>query len=543
MDQKAITTNNEFDYIKAVYDSMFNFTQDAVALLDNKLNIVRSNVPFAEIAKNYSSLPSVKNIFDLILNEDDRNIFLSVISDKVLMKEITIESPKGTDPCILQTKMGPIRENGQIIGVYVIFVDITEFRKRENELNRRYKLICRLVENANLGIVIINQQHKVLEANQRFCEMLGYSHEEITELHTWDWDKMMDEEIIKKEFCDLTQTNSSFETIHRRKNGTTYHVTVSASGYDVFGDGKGVVMCICQDITDKKEIEDRLTLSEKKLRTYLENAADMILTADEKGEITYISPNCEKICGFTTNEIVGRKASDFFLPQVLENQIYEDPFNAALTAKNNTYRTFRMEHRDGTLHWYGITISKAHDENGRAFLICNARGIDKGIEKEKKLKQLSLYDHLTEIPNRAFFDAMLKRAQSNAFRPVSILVCDLNNLKMINDTYGHAKGDAALKTTASIIKSSLRKADFIARTGGDEFAVILPGADRLEATKVIERIHKKFIEQDSKENFSVSISVGMSTVEDSESSLEDALYRADMDMYRHKQENKSLSED
>ena len=211
------------------------------------------------------------------------------------MKEITLDSLQGKGFCILQTKLGPVKDNGKIIGVYAIFVDITDFRNREDELNRRFNMICRLVENASLGIVIIDQHHKVLEANGRFCEMLGYSREEISKLHTWDWEFLMDKRNIEMEFCDLSEVHSSFDTIHRRKDGTTYHVTVSASGFDVFGDGNDVIMCICRDISEKKEMEEKLRLSEKKLRIYLENSADMILTVDYKGEITYISPNCEKI--------------------------------------------------------------------------------------------------------------------------------------------------------------------------------------------------------------------------------------------------------
>lgn len=194
-----------------------------------------------------------------------------------------------------------------------------------------------------------------------------------------------------------------------------------------------------------------------------------------------------------------------------------------------------MQHKDGTAHWYGVTISKTLEENGNLLLICNARNIDKNIEKERRLEQLSLYDHLTGVANKAFFDAMLKSSQTNGQRPLSILVCDMDQLKAINDRYGHARGDEAIKITAQLIRSSLRKADFIARIGGDEFAVILPGADRDEAMAVVKRIHKSFAEYNSdKDDLPFTISVGMSTINDTYTSLEAALYSADMDMYRRK---------
>lgn len=269
----------------------------------------------------------------------------------------------------------------------------------------------------------------------------------------------------------------------------------------------------------------------------------MILTVDGNGETTYISPNCEKICGFTADDFIGKKASDFFLPKDAAKAT-TDPFMASLSDDKSTYGTFRMEHRDETGHWYGVTISKTSDENGMPLLICNARNIDKRIENEMKLKQLSLYDHLTGVPNKAFFDATLKRAQNEGQRPVSVLVCDMDCLKTINDRYGHAKGDEALKTAAELIRSSLRKADFIARVGGDEFAVILPGAGEDQALRVVERIQKTFTDHNSEGSApSISISIGLSTVNDTETSLEDALCRADMNMYSRKQHNKALTAD
>lgn len=447
MDRNLHDQHKENSFVTSAYDSMFTFTQDAIVLLDTELNIVKSNMPFMDIAQNYSSSSEIRNIFDLIRDEDDRKSFLSVIDDNVLMMEITLNSLKEKEPCILEAKIGPIKDNERTIGAYAIFVNITEFRKRESLLNRRFKLICNLVDNANLGIVIIGQDHKVIESNDRFCEMIGYSQDEITDLHSWDWEYLLDENAIRQGFADLSEVRYTFDTIHKRKDGTTYHATVSASGADVFGDGNDVIMCISEDISAKKEMEEKLRLSETKLRTYLENAADMILTVDIDGKINYVSPNCERICGFNADEIINKNAADFFMTEKTESE--KDSFGTLFIDDNNKYRTFKIMHRDGSFHWYGVTISKTNDVNGKDILICNTRNIDQRIEKEKELVHLSLHDHLTGIPNRAFFDAMLERSQASRHRPLSLLMCDLDQLKKINDTYGHSMGDEVLKKLRS----------------------------------------------------------------------------------------------
>jgi len=543
MDRNLHDKHKENSFVTSAYDSMFNFTDGAIALFDTDLNIVRSNKHFDDLALLYSATPKQGSIFDLITSKDDNRSFLSVFDDKTLNKEITLKNPQGEDIRILQVKMGPIKDNGKIIGGYSIFIDITEFRNRENLLNKRYKLICSLVDNANLGIVIIGQDHKVIESNDRFCEMIGYSQNEITDLHSWDWEYLIDENAIRHGFADLSEIHSTFDTIHKRKDGTTYHATVSASGADVFGDGKDVIMCISEDISAKKEMEEKLRLSETKFRTYLENAADMILTVDSDEKIGYISPNCEKICGFKPEDLTNKNICELVMAEKNESDEDNNPFSTAFKSDKIEYRTFKIKHSDGFLHWYGVTISRASDVNGKNILICNTRNIDQNIEKEKKLVHLSLYDHLTGIPNRAFFDAMLERFQVSRHRPLSLLMCDLDYMKTINDTYGHAKGDEVLQKTAQLIQSSLRKEDFIARIGGDEFAVILPGADNKEALVVIERISETFNNYNSdKSGLEINISIGFSTVKDTETSLADALCKADMKMYTRKQVNKSLAE-
>ncbi|MFA7652122.1 MAG: GGDEF domain-containing protein, partial [Synergistaceae bacterium] len=270
---------------------------------------------------------------------------------------------------------------------------------------------------------------------------------------------------------------------------------------------------------------------------------DMILTVDSDEKISYISPNCEKICGFKPEDLTHKNIFEFFMAKKNESDEDKNPFSSAFKSDKIEYRTFKIKHSDGFLHWYGVTISKTSDVNGKDILICNTRNIDQSIEKEKKLVHLSLYDHLTGIPNRAFFDAMLERSQVSRHRPLSLLMCDLDYLKTINDTYGHAKGDEVLQKTAQLLQSSLRKEDFIARIGGDEFAVILPGADNKEALVVIERISETFNDYNSdKSGLAINISIGFSTVKDTETSLEDALCKADMKMYSRKQVNKSLAE-
>jgi len=113
------------------------------------------------------------------------------------------------------------------------------------------------------GIAIINQEHQVVEANERFAEMLGYTPEEVLSLHTWDWEAVTTEAEIRANFVDLTKINTVFETRHRRKDGTIFDVEVSASGTRVGDEVLGFT--ISRDITERKQTEKALRESEENL--------------------------------------------------------------------------------------------------------------------------------------------------------------------------------------------------------------------------------------------------------------------------------------
>lgn len=150
-----------------------------------------------------------------------------------------------------------------------------------------------------------------------------------------------------------------------------------------------------------------------------------------------------------------------------------------------------------------------------------------------KIKRLSYYDSLTEIYNRRFFEEELKRLDTTRQLPISIIVADLNGLKIINDSYGHKMGDYLLKRSAKLIKNSIRKEDILARQGGDEFIILLPQTEAEAAAKIIQRIKDKtgIIKGTS---IPLSIALGQSTKNDENEDIEDVIKEADNQMYKNK---------
>lgn len=164
---------------------------------------------------------------------------------------------------------------------------------------------------------------------------------------------------------------------------------------------------------------------------------------------------------------------------------------------------------------------------------------------QAQLRELSLTDQLTCIYNRrglfTLVDPILKQAKRQKKR-IFMLYADIDNLKEINDTFGHKEGDAALIETANILKTNYRESDIIARIGGDEFVVIPVGTAGDDIEKIVDRLEKSLEIYNSgrKHDYRLSLSIGVTCYDpENPCSIEELLIQADELMYKHKKNKKN----
>ncbi len=150
---------------------------------------------------------------------------------------------------------------------------------------------------------------------------------------------------------------------------------------------------------------------------------------------------------------------------------------------------------------------------------------------EEKLRHLSFHDALTGLHNRAFFEEELERLEVGRLRPVGILVADIDGLKRTNDVHGHSAGDELIRVAGNILKSSLRVEDVVARFGGDEFVVLLPGVGADLLAEVTRRIRSNVRNGGASRGLRLSIGGAVGQAGDL---LKDVLRRADANMYDDK---------
>ncbi|MGD0707300.1 MAG: sensor domain-containing diguanylate cyclase [Anaerolineaceae bacterium] len=294
-----------------------------------------------------------------------------------------------------------------------------------------------------------------------------------------------------------------------------------------------------------KERTEELTHSEKRYRALVEQstAITYIDAMDEESSNLYTSPQIETLLGYSCEEW----SQDHHLWQKIIYPEDHDRVQKENLRTNATGEPFSMDYRvhtkDGRVIW-------VHDE---AVLMDHGKGKAKDWQgviyniterkvMEEQLRFLSTHDPLTGIHNRAYFEEEMARLENSRGFPVSIIIGDVDKLKVTNDRYGHDAGDNVLKRVAQILKESFRSEDVVARTGGDEFAILLPETDHQAAQQAMERVQEALKVAASKwQEPGLSISMGTATCEKG-TALSRVMKLADDQMYHGKKQTSSTTE-
>ncbi len=193
--------------------------------------------------------------------------------------------------------------------------------------------------------------------------------------------------------------------------------------------------------------------------------------------------------------------------------------------------------------WLRLSLPPGNEDTWERVFI-SITDITERKQAEERLRFLSFHDVLTGLYNRAYFEEEMDRLNSSRQFPVSIIASDLDNLKQINDSLGHAAGDQAIKAAAKILRSDVfRKEDVIARTGGDEFVILLPSVDIKENPSILKRLEGAIINFNESEDDDglfrpISLSYGYAVIPLG-GSLREGFKEADEEMFRNKQKKKS----
>lgn len=193
--------------------------------------------------------------------------------------------------------------------------DITEHKQIEAALEREAFRSKTLFESSIDGIVVLDQTGNVVEANSSFARMIGYSLEEITQLNVADWEAVWTAEETRQKFAEPKPCSTTFETRHRRKDGSIYDAEISVDGIN--WDGQVVYFCICRDITDRK----RTDLDLQRLSVVLSHAVEGIARLDDRGRYLMVNQSYADVLHYTCHEMIGMVWTETVHPDEHEKMI------------------------------------------------------------------------------------------------------------------------------------------------------------------------------------------------------------------------------
>lgn len=298
-----------------------------------------------------------------------------------------------------------------------------------------------------------------------------------------------------------------------------------------------------RDSTRRRERErswNQLIESQALFRAIVENVGDLVAVLDTDGRRIYNSPSYGPL--FRQEDI--RVGSNSFLEvHVEDRQRIREIFNRTVSTGNGQRAEFRFVLKDGSIRHMqsdGRAIRALDGKVSKVVVV--SRDITALKRLEIELREIAATDSLTGLPSRRHFLSRLEQESARIRRHqghrAAVLMLDCDRFKMVNDEYGHAAGDQVLKHLASLVTHELRKFDIAGRLGGEEFAIILSGADLASAEAFAERLRKKVAttpKTHGEKVLRITISMGVASMGAADVRGEDALSRADRALYRAKE--------
>jgi diguanylate cyclase (GGDEF)-like protein/PAS domain S-box-containing protein len=334
---------------------------------------------------------------------------------------------------------------------------------------------------------------------------------------------------------DLRQINE-FRSVTRDGR----ELWISARGAKTEFRGRSAGFISIRDITAQKLIERKLRSLEEEKRLVMENASEAIVVVQD-GMLKFVNPRAIELSDYSEKELTSRPYVKFIHPddQEMVTELYLKKLNGERIPHGFT---FRVIGKAGNVIWAGLNAISFTWE-GEPAVWCFLSDITEHKQTEERLNHITSHDALTGLCNRQYFEKESARLERGGRFPVSVMMADVDGLKGINDSLGHAAADVLLQRAATVLSAAFRTEDVVARIGDDEFAVLLPGADRAAAEKVLTRIRDILaIHNSNVQGPTLSLSIGVATGGKG-CSLSEVLREADKNMHREKQVKKARNTD
>lgn len=434
--------------------------------------------------------------------------------------------------------------DGQATRLVISIVDTSERRAAEQQLGdseRRYRA---LVEASPSLIWVCDDRGRLTFVSDRACrELFGYDPREVIGRHVWEFHAgdFSQREFLRR-FAPVLHGRPLFdvEAVYQSKRGEPLYLSVSAlPTVDAAGAIQSVTG-VCSDITAVKQRERELNVALRNQQAIFDAAGEGIAFV-RRGRIDTANGALARMLGVTREALLGQPMAEV-LADHTDWETIEQSTSAAGIRGEAAIHEVMLHATDGRTVWCQLTAREAGDGVTRILVLTDITALKR---REELAWHQANHDELTGLPNRRLLVEHARRLLSVALRQrrqAALMVLDLDGFKEINDLFGHPYGDALLRRIAQRLSGVLRDYDVVARTGGDEFVVLLP---EIEQASVAVIVAEKLIAASSESldvtgrNVRMHASVGVALFPGDGHDFESLMAAADEAMYAAKAAGKN----
>ncbi len=289
------------------------------------------------------------------------------------------------------------------------------------------------------------------------------------------------------------------------------------------------------------EINEKLRENERSYSVLLSNLPGLAFRCkyDEFWTMLIVSEGCLELTGYSASSLIDNKQiayNDLISPKY--HEYLRQKWDNVIKDRSKLAEEYEIITASGSLKWVLEQGQAVYDEAGNVVALEGlVIDITDRKRREDEIQFLNNHDYLTGIYNRRFFEMIKERLDRKDFLPLSVIIGDINGVKLVNDALGHAEGDKLIKATAEIMQKCSREDDIAARTGGDEFLLLMPFTDKDAANERINQIREECERYNcnlSNEAYAINVSLGFATKESMRVSLNDTIKLAEDFMYKRK---------
>lgn len=386
-------------------------------------------------------------------------------------------------------------------------------------------------------VIITDKTGKIIRVSKHTVNMLGYEEVELLKKSVEQFFNSLSKNVT---FETIIHKNNKFDQLQlMKKNGEKIPVNISCKQiYETnLNELLGYILVV-QDISLLFELQlknQQLKESEESFRSIVEHNPMSIQIIDSNGHTKKVNQSFIDLFG-----VVPRAGYCIFEDKQIKEQGLHELMARAKTGEvvylPDFYYDVNVEHPGAGMDMVWIrAIIFPIIRNGmktEEYVIMH-ENITERIERQNQIAYLSYHDQLTGLYNRRYLEDELKRLEDEKYYPLSVIMADVNGLKLINDSFGHHIGDELLKKVTQILEGSCRKDDIAARLGGDEFVLLLPKTGVAETEKRIREI-KAAAAKEKIEGLDISVSFGYEIKRNLTLSMQEILKKAEDQMYKKK---------